>query len=141
MDRTRAYEQWRSEGVGRPGAKCTNGVPQAQDQDHSPLAFAQIRKLGGGGVPLEFGQIRILGGGGGGGVPLEFGQIRILGGGGVPLEFGQIRILGGGGGGGGGGGVPLEFGQIRILGGGIWPNPTILYTIYFPLRLRIPEIV
>ena len=43
--------QWRSEGVGRPGAKCTNGAPPLA-QDHSPLEFGQIRIPGeGGGSP------------------------------------------------------------------------------------------
>ena len=64
-------QQWRSEGVGRPGAKCTNGAP--------PLAFGR-------------------GGGGGGGPPCVWRNIRAGGGGGSPLRLAKYTSGGGGGG-------------------------------------------
>ena len=90
-------EQWRSEGVGRPGAKCTNGAPPpppSQAQDHSPPRVWPNPNTGGGGGG---------GGGRGGGVwpnPTT-----------SPCVYGYMDTEGGGGGGGGGG--PLAFGQVR----------------------------
>ena len=83
---TVAEVQWRSEGFGRPGAKCTNGAPPGP-RSFTPRVWPNPKTEGGGGGggPLEFGQIRILGGGGG-----EFGQIRLL-----PLAFTDTWIQGG----------------------------------------------